>query len=113
MGYGASIHEPAWYDRCTPGTGYRVPGTVPGIWRLHLMAVRLYVAFQGGGPGGARGHDTIGRFNTLSRKLEHSITGLPNVGCKTAISPDGRWLWETADRKSTRLNSSHRCISYA
>src|ERR1017187_6123105 len=31
-----------------------------------------------------------------------------------AIAPLGRWLAGTGlDRKSTRLNSSHRCISYA
>src|SRR5207248_8379035 len=26
---------------------------------------------------------------------------------------EGRWCWRRADRKSTRLNSSHRTISYA
>src|SRR5437879_9780666 len=29
------------------------------------------------------------------------------------VMTDFRRLWEEGDRKSTRLNSSHRCISYA
>src|SRR5437762_7719787 len=34
----------------------------------------------------------------------------------TVVAFDGRgseWICELTDRKSTRLNSSHRCISYA
>src|SRR5437879_13577155 len=37
---------------------------------------------------------------------------VPNT-TPSAIIPDGSGLGPVLDRKSTRLNSSHRCISYA
>src|SRR5437762_9524268 len=63
-----------------------------------------------------------GNVNTaVAREALHSPTptpkGIPTVGRglrleelrQRCIKPG----WELKDRKSTRLNSSHRCISYA
>src|SRR5437763_1531831 len=37
----------------------------------------------------------------------------PGARCGVALRPDGGRAADPRDRKSTRLNSSHRCISYA
>src|SRR5437763_16700305 len=54
----------------------------------------------------------------------HAIMQTPGIGCASAVLFSPRKLFavprggqllmdEHLDRKSTRLNSSHRCISYA
>src|ERR1017187_6970241 len=35
------------------------------------------------------------------------------LSCRTSAKTTTRLIWPPRDRKSTRLNSSHRCISYA
>src|SRR5436189_1789018 len=56
---------------------------------------------------------TLFPYTTLFRSQVPYDTD-PGVGSQTLRSPGGRELNERrADRKSTRLNSSHRCISYA
>jgi YVTN family beta-propeller protein len=54
----------------------------------------LYVNYQCGGPGGSGGHDAVGRFNAGTGAFLGSITGLPNVGSRLTISPDGAQVWE-------------------
>jgi DNA-binding beta-propeller fold protein YncE len=56
----------------------------------------LWVSYESGGPGGRGGHDAIARFDQRTGRLFGSITGLPNVGGSMAISPDGRYLLESA-----------------
>src|SRR5437762_5155730 len=42
------------------------------------------------------------------------VTGSKRIVVGTAFHPDDQLhRWAKTDRKSTRLNSSHRCISYA
>src|SRR5690606_41937676 len=41
-----------------------------------------------------------------------SIVQIPGVGADVGLRPDGALLPDGADRKSTRLNSSHVKISY-
>src|SRR5437879_10143174 len=62
----------------------------------------------------------ISRGNSYRRRDGHSSTF--HLNAARAQSPwtgtmegtgKALWLLETRDRKSTRLNSSHRCISYA
>lgn len=62
----------------------------------------LYVNYQCGGPGGSGGHDAVGRFNAATGAFLGSITGLPNVGNRITISPDGSQAWE---------NGGDACIS--
>jgi YVTN family beta-propeller protein len=54
----------------------------------------LYVNYQCGGPGGSGGHDAVGRFNASTGAFTGSITGLPNVGGRLFVSPDGAQVWE-------------------
>jgi hypothetical protein len=54
---------------------------------------RLYVGYQCSGPGGRRGHDAIGIFDTEHGRSVGSITNLPNVGGDLVVSPDGSQLW--------------------
>src|SRR5437764_15030079 len=67
-------------------------------------------------------HDAlpISRIRSLSGKRRHVRRGLrgPLRGWESGGSPAPVWpararLGFVRDRKSTRLNSSHRCISYA
>src|SRR5437764_7337250 len=51
---------------------------------------------------------TLFPYTTLFR----SFTGSP-VPCETALKNKDSLFTAIQDRKSTRLNSSHRCISYA
>ncbi|HET9712595.1 MAG TPA: HYR domain-containing protein, partial [Pyrinomonadaceae bacterium] len=62
----------------------------------------LYVNYQCGGPGGSGGHDAVGRFNAATGAFLGSILGLPNVGNRITISPDGSQAWE---------NGGDACIS--
>jgi hypothetical protein len=62
----------------------------------------LYVNYQCGGPGGSGGHDAVGRFNAATGAFLGSILGLPNVGNRIAILPDGSQAWE---------NGGDACIS--
>src|ERR1017187_10648777 len=68
------------------------------------------------------GVESPGEMGTL---IQHHLTGQRNTPCRSD-SPNtlpkflarpkvGNLLWRNfdSDRKSTRLNSSHRCISYA
>ena len=54
----------------------------------------LYVNYQCGGPGGSGGHDAVGRFDAATGTFLGSTTGLPNVGTRLTISPDGTQVWE-------------------
>lgn len=54
---------------------------------------RLYVSYQCGGPGGARGHDSIDVIDTRTRASIAVIKGLPNVGGGLVVSADGSQLW--------------------
>lgn len=54
----------------------------------------VYVNYQCGGPGGSGGHDAVGRFNAATGAFLGSTTGLPNVGSRLTISPDGAQVWE-------------------
>ena len=62
----------------------------------------LYVNYQCGGPGGSGGHDAVGRFDAATGVFLGSILGLPNVGNRITISPDGSQAWE---------NGGDACIS--
>ncbi|MCA1636423.1 MAG: HYR domain-containing protein [Acidobacteria bacterium] len=62
----------------------------------------VYVNYQCGGPGGSGGHDAVGRFNAVTGAFLGSITGLPNVGNRLTISPNGAQVWE---------NGGDACIS--
>lgn len=53
----------------------------------------LYVNYQCFGPGGSAGHDAIGKFDVPTDTFIKGITGLPNVGSKITISPDGKRVW--------------------
>jgi DNA-binding winged helix-turn-helix (wHTH) protein/DNA-binding beta-propeller fold protein YncE len=58
---------------------------------------RLYISYQGGGPGGTYGHDAIGYFDTSSDRFMGALTGFANVGqCLTAI-PDSSQVWENGE----------------
>src|SRR5436189_4349514 len=52
---------------------------------------------------------TLFPYTTLFRSRPHRGRTLVSLGCRTRLC--GRSV--VPDRKSTRLNSSHRCISYA
>ncbi len=54
----------------------------------------LYVNYQCGGPSGSSGHDAIGVFDAITNSFQKSITGQPNVGENTSISPNGAQFWE-------------------
>lgn len=62
----------------------------------------LYVNYQCGGPGGSGGHDAVGRFNASTGAFLGSVLGLPNVGNRISVSPDGSQVWE---------NGGDACIS--
>src|ERR1017187_1079514 len=82
-----------------------------------LLPAASYVASQSAGasPGGPAGADTVG----LREKFFGCIAGC-HVGSALKGPCEG-WFWQDVeakfgtinglDRKSTRLNSSHRCIS--
>jgi YVTN family beta-propeller protein len=58
---------------------------------------RLYISYQGGGPGGTYGHDAIGYLDTSSDRFMGALTGFANVGqCLTAI-PDSSQVWENGE----------------
>src|SRR3712207_6900596 len=56
--------------------------------------------------------DDPGALATAIRRLLVN-PGLADRLRRTAIEEIGRFTWDTRDRKSTRLNSSHANISYA
>ncbi|HEU0252191.1 MAG TPA: HYR domain-containing protein, partial [Pyrinomonadaceae bacterium] len=88
-------------------TATNAVSTVSGIVCPEGVAVTpdgqfLYVNYQCGGPGGSGGHDAVGRFNAITGAFLGSILGLPNVGNRITISPDGSQAWE---------NGGDACIS--
>src|SRR5574338_706165 len=88
-------------------TGTNAVSTVSGFVCSEGVAVTpdgqfLYVNYQCGGPGGSGGHDAIGRFDAVTGAFLGSITGLPNVGNRIAIAPDGSQAW---------ANGGDACIS--
>src|SRR5256885_8793329 len=62
-----------------------------------LGAGEMWIYHRSGGEG----------LQLTKKRTEQKDTGEP------ALSPDGRYLYYSEDRKSTRLNSSHLVISYA
>src|SRR5207248_6342404 len=54
---------------------------------------------------------TLFPYTTLFRSVE--FAHLSDIGCQREHNEDFSGYWEKSDRKSTRLNSSHRTISYA
>lgn len=88
-------------------TGTNAVSTVSGFVCPEGVAVTpdgqfLYVNYQCGGPGGSGGHDAVGRFDAATGAFLGSILGLPNVGNRITISPDGSQAWE---------NGGDACIS--
>src|SRR5437879_10484429 len=69
-------------------------GEVEGLSGIVLAKV------DSGGHGGCHSH--FDSAPIIDAELRHLV----------AVVHGGAW-WKEADRKSTRLNSSHRCISYA
>jgi hypothetical protein len=53
----------------------------------------LWVNFQGGGPGGRSGHNTIAKLEAATGKLIGAATGLANVGGAIHVSHDGQTVW--------------------
>src|SRR5215210_9124496 len=57
------------------------------------------------------------RIRRPPRATLFPYTTLFRSACPRCVASPGRWSWRAgcraADRKSARLNSSHRCISYA
>jgi probable HAF family extracellular repeat protein/YVTN family beta-propeller protein len=68
--------------------------TCPEGVRVTPDGSTVYVNYQCGGPGGSGGHDAVGRFDAATGAFLGSITGLPNVGSRLTISPDGAQVWE-------------------
>jgi probable HAF family extracellular repeat protein/YVTN family beta-propeller protein len=62
--------------------------------RVTPNGTTVYVNYQCGGPGGSGGHDAVGRFDVATGAFIGSTTGLPNVGSRLTISPDGAQVWE-------------------
>jgi hypothetical protein len=50
---------------------------------------RLYVSYQGGGPGGRTGHDAVDIYDIDSEQSVGVITDLPLVGGQPIVSPGG------------------------
>src|ERR1017187_4349524 len=63
---------------------------------------------------GTGGGEDAGELRDPDDGAEHGRAAIssPDAGAP-AGGADAAVDWERADRKSTRLNSSHRCISYA
>jgi len=53
----------------------------------------IWVNFQGGGPGGRAGHDTIAKLDIETGRLSATLTGPANVGGAILVSRDGRTIW--------------------
>src|SRR5207248_8678520 len=80
------------------------------LFRSQERAVVLdeHTVVEHGHPGG-REHFPTG---VEARRVKHDVIRLPFSG-RTAHVDERRELSKDRDRKSTRLNSSHRTISYA
>jgi YVTN family beta-propeller protein len=73
------------------GTIYR--GFCPWALALSPDQRSLWVNFQGEGPGGRAGHDTIAKIDLATGRLGATLTGLANVGGAIFVSRDGGTLW--------------------
>jgi CHAT domain-containing protein/DNA-binding beta-propeller fold protein YncE len=76
---------------------------------------RLYVSYQCYGPGGSRGHDSLGVYELPSyhRIAVIQFQDLPNVGGPLALSPDGGQLWVNAGNACIDPNYDHKgCPTY-
>ncbi len=58
---------------------------------------RLYVSYQGGGPGGRVAHDSIDVYDTRLRSFISGIAGPPRVGGRMTVSPNGILLADGAN----------------
>src|SRR5260221_10745695 len=56
---------------------------------------------------------TLFPYTTLFRSAPARVSASSRETACSATSWRARWSWVRADRKSTRLNSSHTVISYA
>src|SRR5437762_3454963 len=58
-----------------------------------------------------------GVLKVVTLKVCHRRVALKSLACHAGVALPSRVIWsrrpDEIDRKSTRLNSSHRCISYA
>src|SRR5437762_11405272 len=79
--------------RCTACSAFRFPPT-PFCWRCRAQDVDWIEH---------HGHGTIYSFTVGVGQLDHGRDDRERAG----------HVGDDRDRKSTRLNSSHRCISYA
>src|SRR5579884_202744 len=48
---------------------------------------RLYINYQGGGPNGRPGHDTLDVMDPANNRITANLNGFPNVGGPLAVSP--------------------------
>src|SRR5437762_4630094 len=101
----------------------RGTGLSPGYWRDPEKTDRVFLPC----PGGAGPRDRIYKTGDLARRgadglfyfLGRADTQIKSRGYRIELGEIEAALHslpalrESADRKSTRLNSSHRCISYA
>jgi YVTN family beta-propeller protein len=69
---------------------------------------RVYVTYQAGGPGGSPGHDAIGILDGRSGQFIESITGLPIVGSRIAVSPNNQQIWVSGGDACIRAQYDHR-----
>jgi DNA-binding winged helix-turn-helix (wHTH) protein len=66
--------------------------TCPESLEMDRQGKRLYVAYQCSGPEGRPGHDSVEVFDVRTESSLGIIFGLPMVGGKPAVSPDGKLL---------------------
>src|ERR1035441_6367195 len=103
-------------------------GCIPGAWVMLVVRVLMVIAETAPAP-----VNTTDRFRPVvlitgtvvsgmaGVRADQNQTGTATVYCSAQVPPGGTAIMnavavvatETADRKSTRLNSSHLGISYA
>src|SRR5207248_9061412 len=96
----------------TTSYAYPLPLSVPATPPPEISTLSLHDAlpiwFVGVRP---RGHEAALRQQARARRARGEVHALPGAGLRGRR--DAVDLGQVRDRKSTRLNSSHRTISYA
>src|SRR5437763_14356582 len=88
-------------------------GSPGSFFKFHLVSVSILLSFFFLTPRRPP-RSTLFPYTTLFRSLpDYPITQLPNYSIEFLAHGLGMNSCSKRDRKSTRLNSSHRCISYA